>query len=238
MFLVLTATASACSNSSDVIAGEATGSIADAVGDASAPFEVDQLDATERPFLNYVEPNESDPRHPGHARFVLVDDDGEPRDVGTAPYDHFSFNVSLYEGKHEPIVMTMSFNNFTVNEDGRLDYGLCRGSWRRTGQLSQRSATEYVFLSGTFPAVTGFDFGWAGVGCSPDDPWIEPAGLFDTTFEFEFGEAELVLISDDGTRWRFKQVPFQLAAWEQRDNAPQYVPETATTTGPPPTADN
>lgn len=228
LLLVLSGFASACSSEPNLIVG-------DAVADDSAPFEAGQRTVAERPFLNYVEPDSFDPRHPGNARFVLVDDSGEPRDVGTAPYDHFSFTVSLYEGQHESIVMTMSFNNFTVNEDGRLGHGLCRGRWRRSGQLSQRSATEYLFLPGKFPAVKDLGFGTTDEGCDPDDPWIQPAGLFDGAFEFEFNDAGLTLIAEDETRWRFTQVPYQLAAWERRNDVAELVPETTTTTTAAPT---
>jgi len=231
MFLVVMALASACSNGPNLIVGEAADSSVDvveeegAVADDSAPLEVGNLNSSQRPFLDYIEDGAFE-GHIGDARFVLVDGSGEPLDIGTPPHERFSFAVSLYEGRTEPIVMTLGFSNFTVDADGRLDVGLCNGPW---GQLTQRSASEYLFLRDRLPQPKYMDLAWGGAGCGPNVPTIEPAGIFDGAFEVEFGDDQLVLVSKDGTRWPFRQVAYELAAWDRHDDVVHPVPETTTT---------
>ena len=216
----------------DIGLGAAEATSADAsVADESAPFEITP-DATAAPasvaaFLPYLEPEDfvSDVRHPGHARFVLVDDDGEIARVGSGDYPAYAINVSVWAGVVEPFEMTLGYGNFSLDEQGRLFSSKCENVW---GELEGRPDNTYMAVANRLPEVQGLALAWAGESCESNV--LEPANVFAGTVEIEFEDDGLIVTSEDGERRRFLQVPFEIRATVLRDEVVATTVAEATTT--------
>ena len=223
----------------DIGLGAAEATSADAsVADESAPFEITP-DATAAPasvaaFLRYLEPEDFDSepdgfdvRHPGHARFVLVDDDGEIARVGSGDYPAYAINVSVWAGVVQPFEMTLGYGNFSLDEQGRLFSSKCENVW---GELEGRPDNTYMAIANQLPEVQGFALAETDEGCESNI--LEPANVFAGTVEIEFEDDGLIVTSEDGERRRFLQIPNELRATVLRDEvvATTIVEATTTTT--------
>ncbi len=188
---------------------EATASVAE----DSAPVETAALSADPEyyPFLDYFELDDR-PRHGaalGQARFVLAPDDGEIAPSGSSEFPVFSFVISGWNGSDEPVATTISYSNFSVQND-ELHYPQCGGVY---AEFKRHSEHSYSVVRNRLPEVEDTQLAWAGDGCDEYLP-IERAEIFDGTVETSFGDELIVVTSGDGRAWNFKQVPYALPIWD------------------------
>lgn len=233
----------ACGSEPNLIVGESvqatqpTVQATAAVADDSAPFEVvpdaggfvetaDAVNINDHPLLRYLEPNTHDRQHPGRAQFVLIDSDGEPARLGSAQFPLSVIGLSGYAGENVPIEYVLSYNNFNQNEFGEIGYGRCRGSW---GHFAQQSSTNYQFRPGQYPTVKDLAFDEDSMECGEMPP-LTPANIFDGTVELEFDETDITVVSQDGERWMFRQIPIRPGRQRIVDAQPTTTAAATTTT--------
>lgn len=227
----------ACGRSEEVtVEAEGTSSsttTASANGDgASSAVQIDQADLDANLFTPYLESSESQPEHPGRARFILVDEDGNYALDGPPRLPAFSFTVGVWAGVSEPVEMTLSYGNVRLDIDGQIVAGACRNVW---GELDQPTPSTFSHDPNSLPQIQGAEFARDSQGCPPEV--FEPEGIFDREFSIEFDDGGLTVVASDGTRWPFRHVDLDLTPVVERD--PDFMVEmtTTTTTTPPPPAD-
>ena len=77
--------------------------------------------------------------------------------------------------------------------------------------------------------VKDLDFDETSQGCGEMPP-LTPADIFDGTVELEFEDTDLTVVSQDGERWVFRQIPIRSERQRIVDSQPTTTAEATTTT--------
>jgi len=223
LLLALIVTLAACGGTEpNVVAGDAVvdgpavGAQADiddsqtsAVADHSAPMAVSpsttapwEVTLKEYPLLQTLDETESDAQI-GSARFILVDDAGEPVASGSSKYPEFYVQLDAWHGVRRYIEFTIRTAN-VERIDGEVSSFQCGNNW---STLAQLGSSRFQRVSNTLPEVKGTNLAWDAAGCEPLLP-VEFDRLFEGEVEIEILEIGFLLSNADavGETYRFAKL--------------------------------
>lgn len=139
----------------------------------------------------------------GISRYLLVDDEGNPIELGDDDYKQRTMTIWAYHGADEPVIYWMAFNRSFIHEE----FGFSTACDGGVLGILNKSPGQNSYWFSTTGEFNVFDNRWFfGDDCSTDDTTDIPVlnGAF--TIDVD-GQESLILIGDDSATARFKWIP-------------------------------